>query len=53
MFILVFIEPQPRFWLPSVLLLLPLAVEGAANIDFRALVRNLTAPPQQSNAEPE
>ena len=40
---MVFIDPQPRFWLPSVLLLLPTAVVGAADLDFRALAAKLTA----------
>jgi hypothetical protein len=40
---MVCIEPQPRFWLPSVLLLLPPAVEAAANLDYRALATKLTA----------
>jgi hypothetical protein len=29
------LDPEPRFWLPAVLLLLPLAVEGVANIQLR------------------
>jgi Dolichyl-phosphate-mannose-protein mannosyltransferase len=28
------LDPEPRFWLPSVLLLLPLAVEGVANFQL-------------------
>ena len=44
MVFMVFVEPQPRFWLPSVLLLLPLAVEGAANFDYRAHAHKLWGP---------
>jgi hypothetical protein len=29
------LDPEARFWLPAVLLLLPLAVEGVANIQLR------------------
>ena len=50
MVFMVFVEPQPRFWLPSVLLLLPLAVEGAANFDSRALANKLWGPPQASKS---
>jgi hypothetical protein len=28
------LDPESRFWLPAVLLLLPLAVEGLANIQL-------------------
>ncbi len=45
MVFMVFVEPQPRFWLPSVLLLLPLGVEGAANFDFRMLATKVWGPP--------
>ena len=43
---MVFIDPQPRFWLPSVLLLLPIAVVGAADLDFRALADKLAGAPR-------
>ena len=39
---MVFIEPQPRFWLPSVLLLLPAAVAGAAALNIREFAAKLT-----------
>ena len=41
---MVFIDPQPRFWLPSVLLLLPAAAAGAADLNVRTLAAKLTAP---------
>ena len=40
---MLFIDPQPRFWLPAVLLLLPAAVTGVAELDIRALVAKVTA----------
>jgi hypothetical protein len=40
---MLFIDPQPRFWLPAVLLLLPAAVTGVAELDIRALVVKVTA----------
>jgi hypothetical protein len=41
--LMVFIDPQPRFWLPSVLLLLPAAVAGAADLNLRAIAAKVTA----------
>ncbi len=49
---MVFIDPQPRFWLPSVLLLLPAAVTGAVDLDYRALAAKITAVPGPPPARP-
>ena len=40
---LIFLDPQPRFWLPAVLLLLPLAVTSVAGL-------TIVPPPRKANA---
>jgi hypothetical protein len=49
---MVFIDPQPRFWLPAVLLLLPAAVTGVAELDIRALAAKVMAAPPPPAAPP-